>query len=231
MTSPISAFPSYYNATRLDIKLQAPAMPMQKCDVAIIGGGIAGLTAAHELAKAGYHVALLESHHIGWGASGRNGGFVSAGFAQGLGNIEKRIGLKATKAIYGLSCEGRDYIRNFLEQNPHAKQKPIYGRLRVNRTADISSFQRNIEKSTQLYGSDWQFWDTAQTRDILKTSRYFSAAFSPSSFHIHPLNYCLALAKSAQDHGALIYEQCPVQALEQEGGFYQLHSNIKSKEP
>lgn len=50
----------------------------------VIGGGLAGLTTAREFARKDHDVVLLEARSVGWGASGRNGGFVSAGFARPL---------------------------------------------------------------------------------------------------------------------------------------------------
>ena len=83
----------------------------QEADVCIIGGGLAGLTTALELARRGVAVVLLEARRIAWGASGRNGGFVSNGFAEGMDNVAARVGLPAAQALYRLSCHGTEFIR------------------------------------------------------------------------------------------------------------------------
>ncbi len=61
-------------------------------ETAVIGGGLAGLTAAWHLAVAGRAVTLVEANRIGWGASGRNGGFVSPGFSESIFAIERQVG-------------------------------------------------------------------------------------------------------------------------------------------
>ncbi|MEL6751933.1 MAG: FAD-binding oxidoreductase, partial [Pseudomonadota bacterium] len=68
-------------------------------DVCVVGGGLAGLTTALELAKRGVSVVVLESRRIGWGASGRNGGFVSGGFAADWDTILKRVPLQHARKL------------------------------------------------------------------------------------------------------------------------------------
>jgi len=73
--------PSYWEASAGDSDLHCePLAGTQSCDVAIIGGGYTGLSAALHLARDfNVDVAVLEAGHIGWGASGRNGGFCTPG--------------------------------------------------------------------------------------------------------------------------------------------------------
>src|SRR4051812_8645968 len=89
---PVSYIDTYYRRTILD----HPAYPMlsdaRQVDVCIVGGGLAGLSTAVECQQRGLKVAVLEQHRIAWGASGRNGGFVTAGFATGHAQIARRTG-------------------------------------------------------------------------------------------------------------------------------------------
>src|SRR5687768_4915823 len=75
---------SYYSRTRRPAPRRPALSGAVDVDVAIVGGGLAGLTAAIELVRAGRRVAVLEAERIGWGASGRNGGFVGPGYATSL---------------------------------------------------------------------------------------------------------------------------------------------------
>ena len=79
-----------------------------EADVCVVGGGFAGLSAAIELRDRGYSVVVLEAKHIGWGASGRNGGQIIAGLACEQSVIEKALGLDAAKKVWGMTLEALD---------------------------------------------------------------------------------------------------------------------------
>src|ERR1700730_6972532 len=80
-------------------------------DICVVGAGLAGLTVAREAARRGWSVAVLEAERIAWNASGRNGGFVTPGFAERIETIAERVGLARAKALWALSAEGVEYIR------------------------------------------------------------------------------------------------------------------------
>src|SRR3954464_4141222 len=81
-------------------------------DVCVIGAGLAGLTVAREVARRGWSVAVLEAGEVAGGASGRNAGFVSPGFAERIDAIVARVGLRRAQALWGLSVGGAEYIRD-----------------------------------------------------------------------------------------------------------------------
>ena len=83
---------SWYAATRDADELRAALAGEEEADVAVVGGGFAGLHTARLLAREGKRVVLLERRRIGWGASGRNGGFVGPGYAQRSGALIERLG-------------------------------------------------------------------------------------------------------------------------------------------
>src|SRR6187402_1021899 len=85
-------------------------------DVCVVGAGLAGLTVAREVARRGWSVAVLEAGKVAGGASGRNGGFVSPGFAERIDAIVERVGLPRAKELWTLSEAGVEYIRRAIAE-------------------------------------------------------------------------------------------------------------------
>ena len=94
------SFPiTWYSQTSLPRAARSELNTDENCDVCIIGAGIAGLTAALELNRRGKRVIILEAQQVAWGASGRNGGVVSPGWAEGSGAIRKKLGLEQALSL------------------------------------------------------------------------------------------------------------------------------------
>src|SRR6187551_3543949 len=96
---------------------QEPAPPLRpafegvaRCDVAIVGGGLAGVTAALELAERGQSVVLLEAERIGWGASGRSGAQALPGLAASQQKVQRLVGRDDARRIWDMTLEGLDLI-------------------------------------------------------------------------------------------------------------------------
>ena len=166
-------------------------------ETCVIGGGFAGLTAASELARQGRGVVLLEARRIGWGASGRNGGFVSPGYSGDTFALERQLGKARTRALYDLSRQGAEYVRGNLSQPGFAGILGGQGRLRLSRhgAADgLRAIRRRLEED---YGHRFEYWDTDRVRQCLRTRRYHQALHDPEAFAIEPLAYANALAAAA----------------------------------
>src|SRR5438128_11342775 len=112
MTAPESIYgSSWYAATMVAAPERVPLVYELDVDVCVIGGGLAGLTTARELARRGWSVAVLEGRRIAWNASGRNTGFVLPGFAAEEEAIIERVGVEHAKALWALSEQGAEYVR------------------------------------------------------------------------------------------------------------------------
>jgi len=180
-----------------------------EAETCVIGGGLAGLTIARELAGKGRSVVLVEAERVGWAASGRNGGFVSPGYAEGIEAIERKVGYDHAKALWDLSVDGVDYVRRAIDDLKPAGVEPVAGSLKVLRYDDAESLMRRADVMTTRFGYERAFWPTGKVREVLHTQTYFQGLHDASAFHIHPLNYAVAIAADAAARGAVLHEATP----------------------
>lgn len=174
-------------------------------DVCVIGGGLAGLTTAHELARLGKSVVLLEAQRVAFGASGRNGGFVSNGFALGIEDIAAQVGFDDALALYNLSRLGTAHVRDLI--NGHEPSIIMGTGMRVCvRYQDKGGLARHGDFLREKFKEDVATLTTSETRLHLYTDRYFDSLYFPDAFHIHPLRYALLLAKLCRQSGVAIHE-------------------------
>jgi gamma-glutamylputrescine oxidase len=184
-------------------------------DVCVVGGGLAGLTVAREVARRGSSVALLEAQRIAWNASGRNAGVVVPGFQARLEKIVERVGLPAAKALWGLSEAGVGHVRDTLAELRMVAEG--HGWLDVSTTPDADAALARLALLGQEFGAQVEGWPIERVREVLKTRHYFHALHFPRAFHINPLAYALALAAAAERGGAHIFEYTPALALDTAG--------------
>src|SRR5665213_543539 len=206
----------WYEATRV-ASPQRPRLNFDlDVDVCVVGAGLAGLTVAREVAKRGWSVAVLEANRVAWAASGRNTGFVLPGFGESADNIVERIGLDHAKELWALSEQGVDYVRRAVEETGMPGVEMGAGWLHISKTDNDREIRNEVERLRWI-GANVEFWDAARVREVLPNPRYFNALHFPGALHIHPLNYALGLAADAEAHGARIFEESPVVAIDPAG--------------
>ncbi|MBM6596722.1 NAD(P)/FAD-dependent oxidoreductase [Microvirga pudoricolor] len=193
---------------------RAPLNARLDVEVCIIGGGLAGLTTALELVRAGRSVALLEAQRFAWGASGRNGGFVSAGYATSLASIARRVGLDQAKELFRLSLEGVDIVRRNIADLGIDDASPVDGIYKAVRYDSRGSLSRSAEEMRRDFGLDLTHVPGEDLRHVLLTSKYREAVLDRDAFHFHPMNYARALASEAERLGARLFEGSPVTSVD-----------------
>jgi len=186
-------------------------------DVCVIGGGLAGLTAAREVARRGWSVAVLEAKRVAWSASGRNCGFVMPGFGSDPRRMVERVGIDLAKALWQLSEAGVDYVRTTIRDTGMAGVRPVSGWLDVSRTDNGDALEAIASLLGQKFGADVETWTTERVRAALRSDFYFGAIHYPGAFHIDPLNYAYGLANAALAAGAAIFEETPALAIDPAG--------------
>ncbi len=208
---------TWYEATTDRGEVRASLRGTVKADVCVIGGGLAGLTTALELSRRKKKVILLEAKRLAWGASGRNGGFVSNGFAEGIENVQKRVGFDAARALYSLSRHGSQYVRREIESgDPTIKMGE--GWIVALRHRDNGGLKSYRDMMARDYDEDFQFLLPGQTREKLNSARYFESIYNPRALHFHPLRYSLMIARKAEKSGATLHENTQALSVQKKNG-------------
>ena len=204
---------SYYAATAVR---DAPHPALQgdvHCDVAVVGGGLAGLSAAIELADRGFSVRLLEAREVGFGASGRNGGQAIHGLACDQAEIEAQLGLDEARRVFGMSVEAIDLIRQRCARfSIDADWRDGYLGVATSagKARDLLAGADHLES---VYGYPMRRIARDELPKWIDSPRYAAAVHDPASGHLHPLKYTLGLARAAASLGVVIHEATPVTAL------------------
>jgi gamma-glutamylputrescine oxidase len=181
--------------------------------VAVVGGGLAGLSAALELAQRGFSVTLLEARQLGWGASGRNGGQAIHGLACDQSTIEEQLGLDEAKRIWAMSIEALDLLRERISRH-HIDCEWRDGYLGLATNARKGrELQDWAERMDSVYNYAQQHVSPADLPRWIASERFHSGVFDARSGHLHPLKYTLGLARAAAAAGVRVHEDTPVVAL------------------
>ena len=111
---------SYWHATAAQGSQSGVGVPAGElpatADIAVVGGGLLGTCAAYWLARAGVRVAQVEQARIAYGATGRNGGFMGTGTAEGYLGTAARHGRDAARALMALTLDSLALLRQVLEE-------------------------------------------------------------------------------------------------------------------
>ena len=212
-----SYVPTWYTATMVPASARSRLTFDLDVDVCVVGAGLAGLTAAREIARRGWSVVVVEGRRIAWSASGRNDGFVLPGFAASMDRLISRVGLEHAKALWALSEMGLKYVRTTIAEARMPGVAPIAGWLKASKVDNGEEVAATVELYREELGAEVEAWSTERVREMLKTDHYFHAMHLPRAFHIHPLNYALGLAELAEAAGARIFEDTPALAIDVEG--------------
>jgi gamma-glutamylputrescine oxidase len=198
---------SYYAASARPAPERRAVEGVIDCDVCVVGGGIAGCSAALHLAERGLSVALLEQHRIGWGASGRSGGQALFGVAAGQAKLRRLVGAADARAIWDISVEALALLRSLIERlriDCDLRDGYLLSAVKPRHERELRA---EVEELHETYGySSVRYLAREALEGELATSRYGGALHDSNSGHLHPLNYTLGLAAAAESFGVRIFE-------------------------
>lgn len=206
--------PSYWAATTA---IPTPAPPLEgdlDTDIAIIGAGYTGLSTAYHLARNyGIRASVLEAQQVGWGCSGRNGGFAMIGVGKdGYASWVRRLGLDGARQAFEFGREAVRTLRTVLQDNQIDAASPHEGYLylahKPNRLRELQATQATLKNT---FGFDTQLLGAGEVAShYLRGSQIHGALLYPEHFPIHPMRYVQGLARAVRQQGVRIYEGSPV---------------------
>ncbi|MEZ0603379.1 NAD(P)/FAD-dependent oxidoreductase [Paraburkholderia sp. IW21] len=220
---------SYYEATVTRCagcsSPYAPLTGRRSANVCIIGGGLAGLSTALGLAERGVaDVAVLEAQQVGFGASGRNGGFVFGGYSLDCADLLKTLGPARARELYTLTTDAVDLMRKRIQRYRIDCDVTDAGVILANWFDEPARLDTQRRLMRNSFGVEWETVAAAPLALQLKTSRYHGGLFERNAFHFHPLKYVLGVAGAAAAAGVQIHEKSPVVRLQREGAGFVVHT-------
>ncbi len=208
----------------------APALTLPSLDadrnvqVAIIGGGFAGLSTALHLAEQGVEAIVLEASEPGWGASGNNGGQLNPGLKLDPDTIEAEFGTDLGRRMIAFSYNTPLFTLDLIRRLGIACDARQNGTLRAAyHEAHAAAVETTATQCIQR-GMPVKLLDRAALREMTGTDRYVRAMFDPRGGDVHPLNYARGLAGAALAAGAAIYGRTPATSLSREAGRWRIET-------
>jgi len=187
----------------------------ERADVAIVGAGFTGLSAARTLAARGAKVAVLEAHTIGWGASSRNGGMVLTGLKLSVETLAARYGMQATKRMYAASLASIDLVEQIVREESIDCAFSRCGHLEVAcKQSHFDTYARSVEVIARDFDHQLQILSKNQLRGEIGSDIYYGGIVDTVSAGLNPARYVAGLGRAALNAGARIYENTRVESIE-----------------
>ena len=214
---------SWYEASR-DYTIEASRLEGENtADVAVIGGGLTGAATALCLAEKGVDVALLESRHFGWGASGRSGGQIIAGYSCDQRVLEKLVGTDIARELWDHSLAALDFTRERIRKHDircDVSRGYLHAAIGVRQARELEEWAGHLERNYDY--SVLEVHRDAALRTLIESPVYSMVVSDPGSGHLHPLNYTLGLVEAASAAGARLYESAHVVSANKQGSGFLL---------
>lgn len=188
-------------------------------DVAVIGAGFTGLSAALQLAKSGARVIVIEGGTVGAGASGRNGGHLNNGIAHGYASAKAHLGAERAKQLYKTYDDAVDSIERIVREEGIDCDFRRAGKLKLaSKPSHVAAIRSNFELVNAEVDPDTAFLSREDLRGEIGSDAFHGAMLSKKSGMAHMGRFVVGLAEAAVRHGAAIFENAVVSERKVEDG-------------
>jgi len=207
-----------YWLTTTEFPVTGASRPLPEVvDVAVIGAGFTGLSAARTLAKRGAKVAVLEAETIGWGASSRNGGMVLTGMKLGVNKLISMYGREHTRRMYAASLASMDCVEQILREEGIACDFSRCGHLEVAcKQKHFDDYARQAEVIAHEFNHTLRVVQRQDLSSEIGSGIYFGGMVDEASAGCNPAAYVAGLARAAMKAGAEIFEHACVQTIQRD---------------
>jgi glycine/D-amino acid oxidase-like deaminating enzyme len=198
----------------------AAAGPVQgRCDVAVIGGGLTGCSAALALAKKGARVVLLEAETIGHAASGRNGGMCNNGFAQDYGTMSAKLGKDVANRLYRAFDAGVDTVERLVAEENIDCSFARTGKIKLAAKPEhVDKLRRSQELLAANVDPDTAMVSRTDLGSEVGSDRFHGGLIYRKSAGMHVGRFVRGLAEAAARRGAEMHEHAPMTGLRRDSG-------------
>ena len=188
-------------------------------DVAVVGAGLTGVSAALHLARKGAKVAVFERETVAWGASGRNGGMATPGLAIGFRDAIARYGFPTASTLYLTYYDAIDTIEKLVGEEGIDCDFARTGKMNLaSKPAHLDGLRKTHDVLAERLGCETQMVPKSELRTEIGSDYYHGAMIDPKGAGLHVGKFTRGLAEAAARTGAQIHEKAPVLEVKRLGG-------------
>jgi len=192
------------------------ALP-EAVDVAVIGAGFTGLSAARALARQTARVSVLEAESIGWGASSRNAGMVLTGLKLGVNKLISMYGRERTQRMYAASLDSINAVEQIVKEEGIDCDFSRCGHLEVAcKQKHFDDYARQVEVIAREFNHQLRIVQRGELASEIGSAIYYGGMVDEISAGCNPARYVAGLARAAMKAGASVFENTRVQAIARE---------------